>query len=413
MLPRFLIQTFTLFAFAAAAAAQDVAVVQSKGPGAWGNNLRLVQELRIGELEGAEEYTFGIIMDALAGKDGSIFVAEFRPASIRVYDANGKFLRKAGREGSGPGEYQQIGGLAVLNDGKIAVYDPALGRVSILDAQGNFMRSFQLQTGFFTNDAFHVDDAGHFYVKASAQLPNPGELGLDRPVNWIKASSTGQVLDTFPQPVGRTPPVQLYGGPHDSRVDPLVSTLSRLGGVVSGSPLTYSIDVQRPGQTRLVIQREYKPIALAGAEKSEWEAMAAWLSKQPTSRSFRDGKPIDGPTAKYNAPTVKPAFRSLRVDEENRIWVERYVSASKFPPPAPPKLPPGAVLSTAFKDRPVSVWREPTTYDVFDPNGRFLGAVVAPPKTQFLAMRDKTIWATTRGELDEAYIVRYRIESAK
>jgi hypothetical protein len=419
MLNRPLLQLCIFSAFATVAAAQEAVVVRSKGPGAWGANLRLVEELRIGELEGAEEYTFGFIVDVLAGKDGSIFVAEVRPVGLRLYDARGKFVKKVGREGSGPGEYQQIDALVLLADGRIAVRDGRLGRVSILDPQGNFLRSFQLQTGFFTSDMFRVDDAGNFYVKATAQsIANHTQIALDRPINWIKTNNEGQVLDTFPVPMGKTPDVQLYGGPHNSRVEPLVSTLSRTGGVVSGSPLAYTVDVQRPGQPRMVILREYKPVALTGAEKNEWEVMAAYMSKQPTSRSFRpgpDGKTVavDGPTTKYIAPAVKPAFRELRVDEENRIWVQRYVAASKFPPPPPPKMPPGALPAPGIMDRPVSLWREPMTYDVFEAGGRFLGTIAAPRGVQFRAMRGRTIWGTTRGELDEYYIVRYRIESAQ
>jgi hypothetical protein len=404
-------------ALALALATQNPTVVQSKGPGPWGS-ARLVEELRIGELEGAEEYTFGTVFGVAAGRDGSIFVAEIQPADLRMYDARGKFVKRIGRVGEGPGEYQQIDALAVMAAGNLAVHDGRLGRISIFDAQGNFLRSFQLHTGFFTNDMFRVDNAGNFYVKATERVTNAPPISLDRQLLWIKANPAGAVLDTFPIPMGKTPDVQLYGGPHSSRVQPVLSTLAPSGGLVSGSPLGYVIDVQRPGQSTLRIRREYKPMPLLGAEKAEWEAMAAFLSKQPTGRSYStgpDGKPVprDAPSVKYTIPVVKPAFRELRMAEDGRIWVQVYTAASKQAPPPPPKLPAGALPPPGFADRPVSLWRETPTYDVFEPTGRYLGRVEAPPRTSFMAMRGQNIWAVKRGELDESYVVRYRIEPAK
>jgi hypothetical protein len=81
--------------------------------------------------------------------------------------------------------------------------------------------------------------------------------------------------------------------------------------------------------------------------------------------------------------------------------VYRYVAAQKqasAPRPSNSALPP-------------ITWREPPTFDVFEPSGRFLGTVVLPAKTQLFLMRGNQLWGTTRGELDETYIVRYRLHT--
>src|SRR5262245_8899253 len=88
--------------------AQDSRMVRSSGPGAWGGSLRLVEELRIGQMEGAEAYTFGFVLELAVGKDGAIFVGEGRPTQLRMYDASGRFVRKIGGVGEGPGEFRQI-----------------------------------------------------------------------------------------------------------------------------------------------------------------------------------------------------------------------------------------------------------------------------------------------------------------
>ena len=400
------------------ASAQRVEVIKSAGPGAWGNNLRLVEELRIGELEGAEHYTFGPIRDLAVSKDRMIVVAESNPALLRVYDASGKFVKKIGRIGNGPGEYQQITGVKAMADGNLAVHDARVGRISVFDAQGNFLRSHNLSTGFYTSDMFRVDDAGNFYVKARA-TPLSHEPGarVDADLIWIRVSPTGQVVDSIVIPAWKAQAARTYGGPHFNQIE-LLSTLSSSGTLVTGNPLTYAFEVQRRSQPTLRVEREFQPLRIAGDEKTEWEAMSAFLSKEPSSRTFtsgRDGKPltIDGPTVKHTIPSVKPAFRRLKVDDEGRIWVERFVVATKQPPPPPVKLPPGALPPAGMVGRPVSLWREPTTFDVFEPTGKFLGTVTQPPNTRFMVMRGRHIWGVASGELDEAYVVRYRIEPAK
>jgi len=384
--------------------------IRSTGPGAWGSATRLVEELRIGTLEGDQAYTFGQIEAIVVGKGGEIIVAEFEPARLRMYGANGRLIREIGGIGSGPGEYRDISGLKVLQDGSIAIWDGQTGRITKYDSNGQYRTSHAFKTGFFTADMFQVDRAGNFYVKAAGKnRQRSGTFAMDEPIIWIKLNPAGAVVDTIPVPQGESPSLEMYGGPGNSRVDPLLAALSPFGYFVTGAPLRYAIDVQRPGKP-LRIERTHTPVRLAGAERAEWNAMADHLSKQPIGMSMRRNQnggtdTIFGPTVKYAAPETKPVFRSLQVDDDGRIWVERHVAARRVPPGSSARAP-------ISKDpRPPITWREPATYDVFEPDGRFLGTVTAPDKTTFHARRGRHIWAVQRGEFDEPYIVRYRIES--
>ena len=402
-----------LLVLPAVAAAQQPTVVKSKGPGAWGPTTRLVEELRIGELEGSEEYTLGQIVQLVVGKDGAIFAAEANPSAVRMYNASGKFVRKVGGVGSGPGEFRNVAALAVMHDGSIVVRDGNLGRTNIHDAQGNYVRGHTFLTGYFTADMFRVDPAGNFFLKARAKPFVPG-TNRDQSTVWVKVNNKGEVLDSIPIPSAE-PEIKVYGGPHKSDVDAIASTLSRDGQIISGDPQTYAFEIERPGQPCIRVEREYTPIRLTGAEKREWDAMAAWLSKQPGSQTFStgpDGKRqvVNGPADKYIVPAVKPAYRTLRVDQDGRVWVERYVAATKQPPPPAPAPRPNGQPIPGLADRPVSVMREPITFDVFEADGRFLGTVVQPPKVRFMFMRGRNVWGVARGEFDESYIVRYRID---
>ncbi len=80
----------TVLGAIATAAAQEPQVVRSTGAPAWGGALRLVEEVRIGTLDGADEYILGSVGSVAVGRDGVIFVADEQVPVIRMYDARGK-----------------------------------------------------------------------------------------------------------------------------------------------------------------------------------------------------------------------------------------------------------------------------------------------------------------------------------
>lgn len=84
--------------------------------------LHAVEELRIGDLEGDDEYIFGSINDIAIGTNGEIIVADGQVPVVRMYDKDGTFVRNIGREGRGPGEYQVLGGLRTTSDDKIVIW---------------------------------------------------------------------------------------------------------------------------------------------------------------------------------------------------------------------------------------------------------------------------------------------------
>lgn len=57
-------------------------------------------------------------------------------------------------------------------------------------------------------------------------------------------------------------------------------------------------------------------------------------------------------------------------------------------------------------------WREPVVFDVFDPDGRYLGEVRAPEGFSLNPspyIRGDRVWAVVRDELDVSYVVRFRV----
>ena len=62
--------------------------------------------------------------------------------------------------------------------------------------------------------------------------------------------------------------------------------------------------------------------------------------------------------------------------------------------------------------RPQMRFEEPPAFDVFAPDGRFLGHVRVPESFQMRPepiVRGDSVWAVTRDDLDVASIVRFRV----
>ena len=93
----------------------------------------LVSALAIGVEMGDSCYVFGDIGDACIDQDGSIHVMDIISNTITSYGQDGTYIGRTGGQGEGPGEYGRPAGMIVLEDGRIAVSDVMLNRVTYLD----------------------------------------------------------------------------------------------------------------------------------------------------------------------------------------------------------------------------------------------------------------------------------------
>ena len=59
----------------------------------------LAEEIRIGSLDGAAEYSFSDINSIAVSESGTVYVDDAHPSTIREFGADGRFARSIGREG--------------------------------------------------------------------------------------------------------------------------------------------------------------------------------------------------------------------------------------------------------------------------------------------------------------------------
>lgn len=89
------------------------------------------------------------------GPDGNIYILDWYDGYIKVYSPEGKFIRKMGGKGEGPGEIKRVDGanFGFTHDGKIFITEFFGGHpwISVLDLNGKFQKAIHLSfKGYMT-----------------------------------------------------------------------------------------------------------------------------------------------------------------------------------------------------------------------------------------------------------------------
>jgi streptogramin lyase len=379
-----------------AAPSQETRTVRGDNVAAWGSAVELVEEMRIGVLDGEPEYVFGWIVDMAMGPDGSIFIVEGQGTVVRKYSADGEYLHDIGREGGGPGEYKGAPEIEITPDGRLVMLDGGNRRVTFYDLDGNYLLDWPVPGNLLTTSELAVDVSGNLWLKTMTVDQERPEW--DWPRSMVRISPAGEVLMTLSVPSeGRGAGSWVLASPEGYMwpfIEKVSSDLSPEGYLVTGSNHEYSFDLLHTGGTVLRVERDWEPVPLNKEERSEWEQWGHF---------FADQKRPGAPEVDTSIPKTKPAYRQLEVDEDGRVWVDRYVEAVHRD--RPPR--------EAGDERPLLTWFEPRTFDVYQPTGEFLGTVVLPPKTFVHCRRGMYLLGEQVGELEETYVARFRIEPSK
>jgi len=101
--------------------------------------------LTIGSEDRGPNFIFSAIPSAARLSDGSIAVADFASAEIRIFSSKGSFARKYGRRGDGPGEFRRLSYLYAGIKDTLFAWDAAHNRITVLAPNGRGVRTVALQ----------------------------------------------------------------------------------------------------------------------------------------------------------------------------------------------------------------------------------------------------------------------------
>jgi hypothetical protein len=165
------------------------------------------------------------------------------------------------------------------------------------------------------------------------------------------------------------------------------------GFFVAGHGGRYEIVLDRRGARPVVIRRSAPPVALLPDERAEEQERITWSMRQT-----QPGWTWTGP----DIPENKAPLIGITVARDGTIWARVAAPSERIPAS---ELPPQRENAP-----PVRRFRTPVIYEVFAPDGRFLGRVPMPSRTVIVEADGSTAWGVTRDQDDLPAVVRYRIE---
>ncbi len=378
----------------------DTVVVRTVSGSVWESTATLVPEVSIGELDGADEYLFGRIASIAVDDDHTVYVLDGQAQEVRVFDAGGTYVRTLGRPGEGPGEFTRAEAVAVLPDGRILVRDAGDKNIQVFgpgqDDTDQWPYSLSSVTSY-TNTPLHTDNDGRTYQEISRVDEASSGSWPSLIDEIVVLGPDGTHLDTLPDPWGDYEPPALQWEFTRSAIpfSPLGHwSVHPSGHLLSGFPSDYTISLGRDDGV-LRIERVYEPVHISEEERSYYTDAISRQQREQYAGWRWNGPPV---------PETKPVFRELMAGRNGRIWVsletESYTVENERHDPDDPA------------SSPVH-WGSGLRYDVFEPDGTYLGTV--DPPTGFSRYPTPVfdgdhVWAATRDELGVGRVVRYRIE---
>ncbi|HLA88803.1 MAG TPA: 6-bladed beta-propeller [Gemmatimonadaceae bacterium] len=243
-------------------------------------------------------------LSAVRLSDGRIVVADW--ARLMFFDSSGTLVRSVGRQGTGPGEFTQLGKICRLPGDTLLAIDWSVRRVSLWDSTGKLVRAFA-RVGQVAVESCFPDGTLVLPDLSGKHLPapdsSPGPKALAGTVNYLRIRPEGAVV----QSLGPHPRSEMVGG--------TVYTVRVIAGsnrFYVGDPHRYELRVFDMNSSLRLIVRVTDPLP-----EEEMRSI------QPP-RGARVGADDRAGMRPPRSRVTRPAFGDIRVDPAGRIWVQSY-----------------------------------------------------------------------------------------
>jgi hypothetical protein len=394
-----------------------VQLVRNLDPTADLAGVELVEDLRIGVLDGAEEYQFFRVTGVAVDADGRIFVADAGDHAVRIYDQDGTFVRGFGRPGQGPGEFTMPSGLFVRHDTVHVADRGGSGFTSVLfDTTGALLTTFSnllpngsRVTPLGASDAgWLVSDDSLFSrqqrERAGDVIRNPSTIARIVAADLPAATASRAAADSLLVPVITYLGARIFyslGSEGGSEQFPLgnypffeptpARAVDGRGFVHIARGWPYVIDTYDADGAlvrRMTRAHDSIPVddALMGEvmrrARAHYDTLTQVRGASMRTYENRAGYPRIG---------FVPVTSTIQASDDGWLWVRR------------PDLEPDPV-ALAFS---IGLPPRPSYWDVFDRDGVLRHTVELPPRFALRAVTAESIVGVMRDELDVQYVVRF------
>ena len=292
---------------------------------------------RLGSLDGGGWDTFGSVEGLGFDGAGNLYILDTQAIRISVVDPQGNLVRQFIGEGEGPGEFGSNFArglrLAVMRDGRVAVYDVGYIGFSLFGADGEFER--KIPVGGDRRRRPILPDMQAFpgmeRVLSTTRVgylstPDPGPRPRFRPVLSYDLSGDEAAVDTA---------ATAWNPPSDRQVfrPELMAGALPGGGVAYSDSSTYAIKFTAPGgRVTRIVTRPFRPGPVTDRIKSEEierHLESFETTRQPTVDPAMQAavqRMIEAQRAASESMEFYPelpVLLALRTDWEGTTWVRR------------------------------------------------------------------------------------------
>lgn len=355
--------------------ANGAVVIHNPAEGLWGpgEGWTVREELRIGSAMDEGPALFGQVAGVAVDDEGRIHVLDRQAKELRTFGPDGRHIRTVGREGGGPGEFRDPIGLVLSPDDRLWVVDARNARYAVFGLDGEHQTAHRRSLSGYVmpwNGGFGRE--GRFHEKSVYS----DSRGFHHVV--IRMDSALQPADTLRFPSHDEDQLEIVT--ESSRMTasvPFASSQQRvwdprgfLWSVITGD---YTLTQISPdGDTLRVIRRRgVEPIPVTATERADAIEGLEWFTRQ--------GGRLDP----SRIPSRKPPISALHVADDGHLWVRL----------------------TAAPDE------EGARYDVFDPEGRYLGEVRSETSLGSARnFRGDVMYGVVSDSLGVGYVVRWALD---
>ncbi|MEO7362586.1 MAG: 6-bladed beta-propeller [Gemmatimonadaceae bacterium] len=344
---------------------------------------------------------------------GQVWAWDNSTPALWLVAADGASIRRVGRAGSGPGEYQDVNGIAVAKDGTLVMWDDGNSRLNFYSRDGVPRANAALTFSDCCGLPVSTDTLNRIWLTTRPRMIRSDLSAVDpramikNEIGFLRYDASGTLIDTVMAPTlpGRDAPVSAlqvtstdFGGA--IRQVPYATypyhAVSPFGHVISAMARPYAIYAEANGK-HVKMTREFAPPIVTEEERAQIRANIEFIMRRE-NRGFR----WNGP----EVPREKPPITGIMAGLDGRVWVQLSV------PSEASDVEPTSALS---KNRPPPVNFRPTEqrWDVFEPDGRYVGRVAAPLGVDVFVTRGNQGWGVMHDANDVAAIVRLRIEPGR
>ena len=336
--------------------------------------------VEIGGADLGEEYELYSVRSAERLSDGRIVIGNGGTHELRFYSPDGAFLRSAGGQGEGPGEFQNMGWMQRLPGDSLLVIDYDLQRLAVFNSDGDFVRGIRFESTADLPFSSPIGVFGDRSMLARGFADTRGERpeGLQRyesPLFHIDAG--GLLITELGQFSGNEVYFKPFGGGFgffDAVFPKSTRFVVRDESMFVAANDSFEIRILSPdGVPSKIVRRDHTPVPVTNEHlriERDRRIAAAGSDERSSVEEVFDETP---------KPDFFPAYLHVRVDDNRNMWVQEYPI-------------PGAA---------VAVW------SVFDSTGTLIGALEAPLGFEPYHIGDDFLLGTWSDELDVEYVRMY------